>query len=116
MLPSHLLTETVTRIRPVAVTDNYGTTWDYGTAATRVGLTGWLQQDQRSEVFADARDSIQQRWLLMTNYLDIDANDRIEWPDHPAGAVIFTVDGPPEPVSTPRGRNHLEANLRIVEG
>jgi hypothetical protein len=57
-----------------------------------------------------------QRWLLMTNELDIDTNDRIEWPDHPAGTVIFAVDGPPEPVSTPRGRDHAEVTLRVVEG
>jgi len=116
MLPSHLLTEAVTRVRPVASTDSYGTTWDYGTAAARAPLTGWLQQDQRTEVFTEGRDVMSQRWLLMTNELDIDANDRIEWPDHPAGTVIFAVDGPPEPVSTPRGRDHAEVTLRVVEG
>ncbi len=116
MLPSHLLTEEVTRVRPVASTDAYGTTWDYGTAADRLDLDVWLQQDQRAEVFAEGRDVISQRWLLMTNELDIDANDRIEWDDHPTGQVIFTVDGPAEPASTPRGRDHLEVTLRVVEG
>lgn len=116
MLPSHLLTETITRVRPATITDDYGTTWDYGTAAGRATLTGWLQQDQRTESFVDGRDVVSQRWLLMTNELDIDANDRIEWDDHPAGQVIFTVDGPPEPTSTPRGTDHLEVTLRVVEG
>jgi len=117
MLPSHLLVEEVTRVRPVASTvDPYGTTWDYGTAATRSTISAWLQQDQRTESFSDGRDVISQRWLLMTNALDIDANDRIEWDDHPAGPVIFTVDGTPEPAATPRGRDHLEVTLRVVEG
>jgi hypothetical protein len=115
-LPSHLLTEEVTRVRPAAVTDDYGTTWDYGTAAARAPLAAWLQQDQRTESFAEGRDVISQRWLLMTNELDIDVNDRIEWDDHPAGQVIFTVDGPAEPTHTPRGTDHLEVTLRVVEG
>jgi hypothetical protein len=118
MLPSHLLTEEVVRVRPAASTADpiYGTTWDYGTAASRTVVTGWLQQDQRTETFADGRDVFSQRWLLMTNELDIDANDRIEWDDHPAGTVIFTVDGPAEPASTPRGTDHLEVTLRVMEG
>lgn len=117
MVPDRFLIHDVVRVRPVASTDPaYGTTWDYGTAAARATVSGWLEQTGTSEAFTDARDVIDQRWTLITNYLDVDANDRIEWGGHPAGTKVFQVDGPPEPAYTPRGADHLEARLRIVEG
>jgi hypothetical protein len=116
MVPEHLMIHDLVRVRPAATSDDYGTNYDYGTAAARAGFRGWLQQDRRAELFTDARDTLDQSWLLVTNYLDIDGNDRIEWPVGPFGLATFRIDGPPEPAYTPRGYDHVEATLRIVEG
>jgi len=117
MLPAHLQPHRVVVVHPAATTDPVaGTVWDYGSSATRSTVDGWMQEDQATETFADGRDVMGQRWTLLTNSLTIDANDRIEWDGHPAGSQVFTVDGPPAPVPTPRGHHHLEARLRKVEG
>lgn len=120
MIPPRLLPHQVTRVRPVALASSaYGTTWDYGASAGRSTFAGWLEQADQStlsETVEPTRATIEQRWNLITNYVDIDANDRIEWPGHPAGMHIFDVDGPPEPAYTPRGPHHTECRLRRVEG
>lgn len=116
-VPDHLLVHTVTLVDPAEATDTYGnTTYDYGPAATRTTIRAWLQQDQRSETFPDGRDPLDQRWLMVTNHETVAGVDRIEWADHPSGAVVFSIDGPPEPAYTPAGFHHLEAGLRITEG
>lgn len=114
VLPSRLMIHTLVVVRPAAVVHGtYGTSWDYGSSATRSTITGWIEQNNRSESFAGARDLIDQDWTLFTNHADVDANDRVEWP---ASTKAFTVHGPPEPVHSPRGRHHTQATLRIVEG
>jgi hypothetical protein len=117
MVPEHLMIHDVTVVHPTGSTDAYGTVFDYGSSATRSVIRGWLDDTSGTESFTDGRDLMDQRWLLVTNSLDVDANDRIEWDGHPAGGtMIFTVDGPPEPKYTPQGSHHLEATLRKVEG
>jgi hypothetical protein len=104
-------------VHPAAGSDAYaGTVWDYGSSAVRSTIAGWMEEDEATEVFADARDVMSQRWTLLTNYMTVDTNDRIEWDGHPAGPAVFSVSGPPAPVPTPRGHHHLEAKLRKVEG
>lgn len=123
-IPDHDLVHEVVVVRPAEATDDYNnTTYDYGPAATRVTLApgsdnggAWLQQDQRSEPHPDGRDPLDQRWLMLANYSDIRGKDRIEWAGHPSGAVVFVVDGPPEPAYTPVGFHHMEVTLEIVEG
>jgi hypothetical protein len=117
MVPDRLLVHSVTVVHPAETVDAYGNAdYDYGVAATRISIRGWLQQDQRDETLTEGRDPLDQRWLLVTNVGTIDGNDRIEWGGHPAGAITFAVDGPPEPAYTPAGFHHVEATLRIVEG
>ena len=117
MLPAHLLVHEVTVVHPAPVTDAYqNTTYDYGPAASRRSLWAWLQQDQRAERNDDGRGASSEAWLLMCNDPDIAQHDRVDWAGHPAGAVTFVVDGPPEPTYTPRGFHHLEATLAIVKG
>ena len=117
-IPGRLQLQTLIRIRPAASTaDPYGTTWDYGSAAAHSTISGWLDFPSSSETFSDGRDILEQRPLLITNTTDIDANDRIQWAGHPDGQTrIFAVNGPPQVKYTPRGPNHLEAELRKVEG
>lgn len=123
-VPDHLLVHTVTVVEPAQQTDAYqNTTYDYGAGATRIVLEpggeqggAWLQQDQRTEQFSDGRDPLDQRWLMVANYAPISGHARIEWADHPAGPVVFHVDGPTEPAYTPAGFHHTELMLRITEG
>lgn len=116
-VPAALLPQTVTVVEPAEDTDTYNnTTYDYGDDATRTQVTGWLQQDQRSEPHPDGRDPLDQRWLLVTNHPTITSRARIEWADHPQGPVVFQVEGPPEPTYTPVGFHHLECTLRVTEG
>lgn len=119
----HLLNQqqTLTRVRPTVGTDAYGnTTYDYGEGAHRAPMVGWLQQDNRGRAYPDGRGPLEQTWLLVTNTADITARDRIEWNDHPGGARVFTVEGPPEPAYRGYGPaaqfHHTEATLRILEG
>jgi hypothetical protein len=117
MVPAHLLVHTVTVVRPAEVTDDYGNTiYVYDDTATRTDIRAWLQQDQRLAPLPDGRDPLDQRWLLVANDPLIAGVDRVEWADHPAGPVTFTLDGPTEPAYTPGGFHHTEATLRIVEG
>jgi hypothetical protein len=115
-LPAHLLPHTVTLVRPASTADAYGNTvYDYGAGATRTAITAWIQQDSRTEPREDGRDALVQAWLVLTNHADILGTDRIEWTG-PAGALVFEVDGPPEPTYTPAGLHHTEATLRVVTG
>lgn len=119
-LPGHVLVHSVTRVRPAATVEaTYGNTnYDYGVAATRTtGIKAWLQQNDASESFGDGRRLMEQTWLMMTNEPSWDAPDRVEWSGHPSGSLVtFYVDGVPEPAYTRRGFDHMEINLRIVEG
>lgn len=118
-LPQRLLIHSLIVVRPVRTEDAHGMKVpDYGPDAVRTSITGWLQQDRRSEAYQTGRNPRSQMWLLMTNDLGIQADDRIEWLDHPEGLTIFTVHGPPEPAysATRSGVHHIEATLEIVEG
>lgn len=111
-LPAHLLTTTVTKVRPASTTDSHGNTvLDYGAAATRTTDVAWVQQDSGTEPLAEGRDPLQRDWLLMTNDLDVRGRDRYE-----IGALTFEVDGPPASVTTPAGFHHTEAQLKAVDG
>lgn len=117
MVPAHLLVHEVVRVRPAQGTDGYGnTSRDYGAAAARKAMRAWLQQDQRTEVLPDGRGITDQRWLMITNDSDVQAVDRIEWAGHPQGAVVFELDGAPEPAYSPGGFHHLEVTLQVVDG
>ncbi|MFE2909972.1 hypothetical protein ACFXGC_36750 [Streptomyces olivaceus] len=118
-VPGHLLPHTVTLIRPVQVTDAYGSTdYDYGPAATRTPIRAWLQQNIRRElsgVSQDGRITQDERWLLVTNHPDVRPRDRFEWTG-PTGPLRFETDGPPAPTYTPRGLHHTEVALAIITG
>lgn len=112
-IPTSLLPQTVTKIRPSTSTSTYGdTTYSYTVPpASSASITAWLQQDERSEPFSDGRAPLEQRWLMVTNESDVLGHDRIVF-----GTLTFEVDGPPEPAYTPAGFHHLEATLRLVAG
>jgi hypothetical protein len=117
-IPSHLLIHSVTVVRP-AITQSaaYGPEYDYGVAATRHTIQAWIAQTSGTELFSETREEVTQVWTISTNDADIDNRDRIEWTGHPAGGTMtFEVAGPPAPAYSPRGLDHVEANLRIVEG
>lgn len=115
-VPAALLPNQITRVRPVVTEDAYGNeTRDYGAGATRTTMAAWLQQDHRAEPRTNGRDSLEQRWLMVTNDADVQGRDRIEWTGS-AGAIVFEVEGPPAPVPTPTGYHHTESTLRVVSG
>jgi hypothetical protein len=90
--------------------------WDYGPAATRRDIQGWIQQDARAEGSTPGRDPNEERWLLITDDPSITGRDWIYWGTHPLGPQTFQVEGPPEPTFRPTGFHHLEATLRQVVG
>lgn len=116
-LPDHLLIHQVVRVRPiVGAADSYGNqVKDYGAAAVRTTVPGRLQQDSQTEQFPDGRQPAESIWTLFTNEGDIDRHDRIEWEDHPTGAVVFEVHGRSEPTYSDVF-DHSETKLRILEG
>lgn len=117
-ITGQLLTELVDLVRPAVTTDSHGNDdLDYGAAATRTPISGWLQQDARTETFPDGRNPAEQMWLMITDHADIDVDDRVEWANHPAGPITFTIHGPVEPAYTPIGGfHHTEATLRVLAG
>lgn len=118
-VPPHMLPHEVTLVRPAVTTDAYGSDqYDYGAAATRTTIRAWVQQDIRRELVGVAQDGRQtqdQRWLLVTNRVDVRALDHFEWAS-PGGALTFETDGPPAPAFTPRGQHHTEVGLRVITG
>lgn len=111
-IPAGKLPHTITRVRPVVGTDAYNSqTYDYGEAADRREMPGWMQQDRRGEPLEDGRDPLEQAWLLITNDPDVQGLDQVEW-----SGPTMQVEGPPEPVYTPAGYHHTESTLRAVSG
>lgn len=111
-VPVGMLPHQVTRVRPASSTDAHGNaTYDYGAAADRKVMPGWVQQDRRDEPRSNGRDPLEQQWLLVTNDADIQGHDHIEW-----SGPTMEVEGPPEPIYTPAGYHHTESTLRAVEG
>ncbi len=116
--------QTLTKVRPAKTTDAYGNTvLDYGPAATRTTLPGWVWQASRREGRPDGRGPAEQVWELMCNEPDLDTDDRIEWSSgNPAGPLVFAIEGPPQPsyragnVAGAQGFHHTEATMRLVEG
>ena len=116
-VPDHLLIHDIVVVEPAETTDTYGDTdYDYGPTATRRSIKAWLQQDRRTEPRTEGRDPLDQRWLLVTNDDGLTGRSRFEWADHPAGPVVFKLEGPFEPTYSPAGLHHSEATLRILDG
>lgn len=115
-VPTYLLLHTVTLVKPAITVDAYNSPdYDYGPAATRVSAMAWLQQEARSRVAVTGAKPLQERWTLITNAENVERRDRVEWTG-PSGAVIFELDGQPEPVYTPAGFHHTEVALVRVDG
>lgn len=124
-VPSRLMPHRVTVVEP-AVTSSYGNTeYDYGPAATRTpGVAAWLEQQQRAQIPALGADPLQERWLMVTDHSPIGRRARIEWADHPGGAVVFELDGQANPAYNPLAMaasgssapHHTELSLKIVDG
>lgn len=112
MIPARFLPITVTLVHPASVTDRYNNTvYDYGPAATRTSIAVWIDQLAADDLVSNGRTPITGGWKLITNHLNVDADDRVEW-----DAETFELDGPAWPVYTPAGVHHIEARLRRVEG
>ena len=115
MIPARVLTQTVVRVRPALVTDAYGDEQgrDYTEAANRETIRALLAPTGGSEVTdSGSRDAIVADWLLVTDSLDLDGLDRIEWDGN-----TFEIVGPVLKPSGPSGReHHAEARLRVVTG
>ena len=107
-----LMTQPVTILRGVEVTDRYGSkTFDW-TAATSAQTTAWIARRDGSEVL-DHRNAEISQWIgMFPKDVDLRAGDRVvRW------GVTFEVDEPPNPAHRPQsGLHHVEAMLKVVEG
>lgn len=102
-----LLAETVTVIRYVATTDEYGNT--VPGAETRTAYSGRLEELATSELVRD-RDTVITDWrAFLPATVDLGPYDRIEARGH-----LFEVVGLPNQQQTPRGPHHVEVQLRWV--
>lgn len=103
-------------VRPVEAADAYNDqTLDYS-GGVRTTVPCRFIQRSSSEPYAEGRDADLETWDVLLNVEDIRSTDRIEWADHPRGAVVFEVHGPPIPRYSGQTFHHTKAPLRIYEG
>lgn len=111
MLPTHLLTQTVTWQRPNNTTDTRGDTILSWTNAATGTVRAWIERQGSTEADDESRNVRVTTALLITNETGIQARDRIVW-----ASQTWTVEGKPRIVPTPVGSHHLEVVIQLVEG
>jgi hypothetical protein len=111
MMPAHLMIQSVVVHKPTATFDSRGDAADAWENPQKIRITAWVDQQSTTEVDDETRNARTSTALLVTNYLDLDANDRVVY-----GGDTWTVQGRPRRVPTIAGIHHLEATLRLVEG
>ena len=115
MIPRRLLTADVTVIRPSKSTSGYGDdeTLDYDSPASAVGIRAMMQPTGGTEVTdAGSRNALVADWLLLTDWLDLDAHDRVKYVGTTC-EIVGPVQIPTGPMGLP---HHAEARLRVVTG
>lgn len=111
MMPSHLMIQSAVVEKPTAVTDSRGDAADGFTNPTRVTISAWIDQQSTTETDDETRNAVSSTALLVTNYANLNAEDRVVWDNK-----TWTVQGRPRQVPTLVGTHHVEATLRLVEG
>lgn len=111
MMPAHLMIQGVTLEKPTTSTDSRGDVTYSFDQPKRVKITAWIDQQSTTEVDDESRNARSSNALLVTNYLDMQAQDRVIYDGN-----TWTVQGRPRAVPTLVGIHHLEATLRLVEG
>jgi hypothetical protein len=103
----------LTLVQPATTTNRWNdATPDYGAAATRRTIRGYIEQPSSTEPITDDRAPLIGAGKLLTNDLAVSGVDRIE-----DGPATYEITGPPWPVDQPgHGPHHLEAQLQKVEG
>ncbi|MGI8310671.1 hypothetical protein [Saccharopolyspora hattusasensis] len=106
------LPHTITLIIPAEVADAYSnpvSQLDYRRGSRRAVLA--LMQPMPSHDAAEpGRKAVVSRWRLFT-FADIPPQARVEWRGR-----VFDIEGEPQVWEPRRGRRHVEAFLRVVEG
>lgn len=92
--------------------DEYGNPQSSWSEAKVRKSTGWLEQVGEREN-TDDRNTQVTEWLLVISdpETELGGRDRVR-----INGVTYEVIGPPNAQHTPRGRHHLEAKLRLVDG
>jgi hypothetical protein len=111
MMPDHLLPYTAVLEQPTTMTDSRGDetlTWD---SPTRTTIRAWVDQQSTTETDDETRNVRSSNALLVTNHLNVNADDRLV-----VDGETWTVQGRPRKVPTLAGIHHLEATLRLVQG
>lgn len=111
MMPAHLMIQSVVVQKPTATTDSRGDAADAWQNPQEVPITAWVDQQSTTEVDDETRNARTSTALLVTNYLNLEAEDRVVY-----NGDTWTVQGRPRQVPTLAGVHHLEATLRLVEG
>lgn len=84
--------------------------WQNATRAPAVGV--WLAQQSATET-VNGRDTTVTTYTLQGPAgMDLRPLDRVEID----GALLYEVEGDPNPAWTPRGEHHIEATLKRVTG
>ena len=89
MLPASLATQTVTRLRAVESTDEYGNPVTDWTTPDELPISGCSVQPQPAAEFTDTREEALSRWQLWApSGSDIAHTDRIQHKDR-----VYLIDG-----------------------
>lgn len=106
-----LMVHTVTIKRASTTTDRYGDTAADFDTATSTTTVAWISQRAASEI-VNGREAQLSEWVaFLPADADVLGQDRIIW-----GDITFEVVGPPNHAWSPRGENHIEAVLKVVNG
>jgi head-tail adaptor len=111
MVPSHLLSQTVTWQVAGTTTDSRGDTVLSWTSPTTAPVRAWIERQGSTESDNAERNVRVTTALMITNETGIGARDRIVW-----DGQTWTVEGKPRVVPTPTGAHHLEAVIELAEG
>lgn len=102
----------VTVVTPAVVTDRrQSQSLSYGDDATRVTVSGFMQQKSASESLGDRDERVSGWALFSTSTPTLTALDHIEW-----NGDVFLVAGQPDHLWNSRTYSHTEADLKLVEG
>lgn len=110
MLTERLLVHRVTVGQRGTATDEYGNTTRSGTTTETANVPAWMYQQSAPEQRDSSADRVVGRWRVITNSSLMSAADYVAW-----NGVTFEVVSGVERVSTPRGVDHYEADLRRVQ-
>lgn len=105
---------TITRLRPVLITDGHGNTVpDWSQPPAELPIGGCSVQPAATAEVLTSRDTVQDQWTVWApRFADITASDRVRW-----RGIDYEVLGQPAAWDSPTGAlSHQQFNMQRWEG